>query len=130
MKGDMHYFRSKIKALREEYAEPDKAEVIKAKGGKCELCGRKTGDTYVFGPTHYIKRKVLFKVNVHVHKIKSGGHVHKVVICDGCHLSYHLFTRLDPDAVFGGRTIKDVSDSVLKREMKVITKFVRRPRRK
>lgn len=127
MKINMGYFKSKIKALREEYIDADKIEIIKSKGGRCELCGRKEGDKYVFGPTHYIKKRVLFKVHIHIHKIKSHGDTHTVVICDGCHLSYHLFNRLDSDAKFGDKTIKHVSNSnkdkvVISRIIKYATK--------
>ena len=103
----MGYFKGKIKALREEYTEADKVEIIRAKGGKCELCGRKDGDSYTFGPTHYIKKRIKFNVHIHIHKIKSHDETHKIVICCGCHTNYHLFTRLDPDAYFGGVKIGD-----------------------
>ena len=108
MKINMGYFRSKIKALREEYTDADKVEIIKGHGGKCQLCNAKEGDFKIFGPTHYIKKRVKFKVHIHIHKIKSNGEVHKVTICDCCHLSYHLFNRLDVDAVFGSLTIKHI----------------------
>lgn len=111
MKINMSYFKSKVKALRHEYTDADRVEIVKSKDSKCELCGRKNGDKYVFGPTHYVKKKILFKVNIHIHKIKTNGHIQKVVICDGCHLSYHLFNRLDSDALFGGKTIKSVADT-------------------
>lgn len=126
MKINMGYFKSKIKALREEYTDADKVEIIKSKNGRCELCGRKDGAPYLFGPTHYIKKKILFKVHIHIHKIKSHGLVHKVVICDGCHLSYHLFNRLDPDAIFGKDTVKDIAATIIQDEQKIITKFIKR----
>ena len=111
MKTNMSYFRSKVAALRKEYSNPDKVSIVHSKGGKCELCGRKEGDKYVFGPTHYIKKHIVFKVHIHIHVIKSGEDTHKVCVCDGCHLSYHLFNRLDHDAMFGNRTIKNTLKS-------------------
>lgn len=131
MKINMGYFKSKIKALREEYTEADKVEIVRSHGGKCQLCNAKEGDTYIFGPTHYIKKRVKFKVHIHIHKIKSHGDVHKVVICDGCHLSYHLFNRLDVDAQFGNRTIKhiEVPRRKVVRPRKVLGKVLRRAKR-
>ena len=109
MKINQAYFKRKIKALREEYTDADKVEIIKSKNGKCELCDRIDGDPYSFGPTHYIKYRILFKVHIHIHKIKSHGEVQKVCICDGCHLSYHLFNRLDSDASFGDKIVGEVA---------------------
>ena len=125
MKSPMHYFKSKIKALRGEYTEPDKARLIKEKNGQCELCRRKSGESAVFGPTHYIKKKILFNVQIHIHKVKSNGVVHKIVICDSCHLSYHLYGRLDSDAMFGDKTVGHVHRMPNAPE-KVITKYVSR----
>ena len=115
MRQNMAYFRKKIKILREEYTDADRVEIIKSKGCKCELCGREDGATYLFGPTHYIKLRVKFHVKIHIHKIRYHDVVHKVIICDGCHLSYHLFNRLDMDASFGDKTIKCVADSKSKK---------------
>lgn len=108
MKSAMQYFKSKIKALRGEYTEPDKARLIKEKDGRCELCQRKAGDPAIFGPTHYIKKKILFEVQIGIHKIRSHGVTHKVVLCDFCHLGYHLYGRLDPDAMFGNLSVSSV----------------------
>jgi hypothetical protein len=110
MKINQAYFKSKIKALQAEYTDADRVEVIKGKGGRCELCGRREGDIALFGPTHYIKKRIKFKVHIHVHKIISDGVVHKVVLCSFCHASYHLFNRLDSDALFGNRTIGQVAN--------------------
>ena len=107
----MQYFKTKVKELRTEYKEKDAKAIVRSKGGKCELCGRRTGEVSVFGPTHYVRRRIVFRVKVHIHKIKAGGHISKVVICDSCHLCYHLFARLDPDAVFGDKTIRQVANS-------------------
>jgi hypothetical protein len=102
----MSYLRDKIIALRKEYSEDDKASIIESKGGRCELCGRKEGDKYIFGPTHYIKKHVILRVHIHIHKLIDGaGNMQKVCICCGCHASYHLFNRLDNDAVFGDRKV-------------------------
>lgn len=121
MKITMSYFKGKVNTLRMEYDNPDKVEIIKSKGGKCELCGRVEGDTYIFGPTHYIKKHVKFKVHIHIHVIKAEGVIHKVVTCDGCHLSYHLFNRLDHDALFGSKTLKDTLNTDGTYEQKYIT---------
>ena len=111
MNSIMLYFKGKIRDLRNEYTGSDAKAIVKSKGGKCELCGRKKGDEYVFGPTHYIKKKILFKVDIHIHKIISDGEVYKVVICGGCHASYHLWTKLDGAATFGDKTIDSVRNS-------------------
>ena len=111
--GHMDYFKGKIRELRVEYTDLDKADIIKNKGGRCEMCGRKKGDVAVLGPSHYVKKQIVFKVQIHVHKIISDGTKYGIVICDACHVSYHLFNRLDPDAMFGTKSLGAVSDSVI-----------------
>jgi len=126
MKINQAYFKSKIQALRNEYTDADKIEIIKAKDGKCELCGRKEGDLAVFGPSHYIKKRIKFKVHIHIHKIVSHGDIHKIVVCDFCHTSYHLYSRLDPDALFGNKTIRQVANSKSNNDVRVLSKSIRK----
>jgi hypothetical protein len=109
-KINMGYIKGKVVALRKEYDEPDKRDIVKARGGKCELCDAKEGDKMVFGPTHYIKKHVVLTAHIHLHVIKMEGAVHKIAICCLCHLGYHLYARLDPDARFGTKTVREVAD--------------------
>lgn len=102
-----HYIRSKIKSLRAEYRRDDAQQIIKAAGSKCSICGRKDGDNAVFGPTHYLKKQISFKVKVHIHVIHSDDNIIPCVLDDFCHLNYHLFNRLDRHADFGGKKLKD-----------------------
>ena len=101
-----HYIQGKIKSLRNEYRKKDGPKILKAAGHKCSICGKKDGEIYVFGPTHYLKKQISFKVKIHIHAIYVEGEILPVVLCDGCHLSYHLFNRLDRHANFGGKTLK------------------------
>lgn len=107
------YFRSKMYALHREYKKKDRNEIISAAGNQCPMCGRSEGDSYTFGPTHYLKRQLVFRVMMDVHVIDSSVHGQKtVVMCNGCHLSYHLFNRLSEDARMGD---KKLSDTLYKR---------------
>lgn len=108
MADEHHYIKKKIRSLRGEYKRPDGKSIISKAGGKCSLCNRGNGETYLFGPTHYLKKQISFKVHIHIHSIAADNNVYPIVICDGCHLAYHLFNRLDPSADFGGKTIKNV----------------------
>ena len=104
----MKYFQSKLSAIRREYRRRDRDQIIHAAGNKCSVCGRKPGEEVLFGPTQYIKRRVRFKVKMDIHVIEGGGKKPiNVTICDGCHLSYHLFNRLHEDAEFGPKRLKD-----------------------
>ena len=108
--ADIHYYiKKKIRALRGEYKGKDADRIIKEAGNKCCLCSKKNGEIGVFGPTHYLKKQISFKVRIHIHVIAAENVVHPVVFCDCCHLGYHLFNRLDPSADFGGKLIKHVS---------------------
>jgi hypothetical protein len=113
----MSYFKGKVTALRNEYTDPDKKQVIAQRGGKCELCGKEDGEKAVFGPTHYIKRHIIFKTHIHIHVIAYHGQIHKICICDSCHLGYHLFNRLDQDAYLGNRRIGDSFDKPKKKRI-------------
>ena len=102
----MKYFKSKLRALRNEYKKKDRAQVIAAAGGKCPMCHRRAGGIYIFGPTHYLKQKIKFKVELDIHVIESAIQgTHPVVMCNGCHLSYHLFNRLSEDAKMGNKRL-------------------------
>jgi hypothetical protein len=105
----MKYFKSKIGAMRREYRGREKERIIATVGSKCQICGRKNGDIFLFGPTKYIKKQIRFKVKVDIHVIDGGDREAPfyLVICDGCHLSYHLFNRLREDAEFGGKKLAD-----------------------
>ena len=115
------YFKNKLKILREEYTEPDRAAIIAAKGGKCEICGRRKGDAAVFGPSHYIQKKILFKVDIDVHKMKTEDDKALVCLCNCCHLSLHLFNKLEPEALFGGRTMQSVTDEIARNQKRKLS---------
>lgn len=109
----MRYFKSKMSILRREYKHKDRAEIIAAAGGECPICHREEGDIFVFGPTNYLKQQIKFRVRLDIHVI--GGStvgITPVVMCDGCHISYHLFNRLGEDAFMGN---KKLSDTLYKR---------------
>jgi len=104
----MSYFKSKLKAIGREYIRRDRDTVISAAGGKCTMCGRKAGDYFTFGPTNYLKQQIKFKVNIDIHVIDGSGMGRQlIVICSGCHLSYHLFNRLSENADMGGKRLSD-----------------------
>lgn len=99
---NMTYFRNRMRQLRGEYTRPDRQQIIDAAGGRCVLCKRKKGDDFSFGPTNYLKRRLLFKVYIDIHTIDGGPMgSSKIVMCCGCHMSYHLFNRLSEDAEMG-----------------------------
>lgn len=100
-----HYIKSKLKSIRREYKGADAKKIISAAGCKCSLCGRKNGARALFGPTHYLKKQIIFRVGIHIHCIMWENVVYPVVICDACHLGYHLWNRLDMYANFGGMTL-------------------------
>ena len=111
----MRYIRSKLKAISREYTRRDRDEIIASAGGRCtmETCRLKPGEWFVFGPTNYLKQQIRFKVNMDIHVIDSSSVGRRlVVICSGCHLSYHLFNRLSEGADMGG---KKLSDTLYKR---------------
>ena len=97
----MTYFKTRIRELQREYKRRDARELIDA-AGKCAMCGRKSGDRFLFGPTNYLKKRISFKVSMQVH-IVDGAAVgdNRVVLCSGCHMSYHLFWRLSEGAELG-----------------------------
>ena len=102
----MAYFKRRMRMLRAEYTRADRTKVIAAAGNECSMCERRSGDIFEFGPTHYLKKKIRFKVYIDVHVIEGGPMAGKpVVLCGGCHVSYHLLNRLSEDAEFGGTTI-------------------------
>lgn len=108
----MSYFKTRIRQLRQEYRKKDRDAIIAA-AGKCQMCERKDGDVFLFGPTHYLKKKIRFTVRLDIHVLDStGGPKSYIVICDGCHCSYHLFNRLSEAAEFG---TKKLSDTLYKR---------------
>lgn len=99
---NMVYFRNRMRQLRGEYTAPDRQKIIDDAGGRCVLCKRKKGDGFAFGPTNYLKRRLLFKVYIDIHVIEGGPiKSHTVVMCCGCHMGYHLFNRLSEDAEMG-----------------------------
>ena len=101
------YFKERFKLLNKEYKGKDKTEIFLRAGNKCSLCGSGPGDVSVFGPTHYLRKKIKFKTSLQVHIIEGlREDVVKVVLCSCCHLSYHLFNRLERGADFGGAKIK------------------------
>ena len=109
----MSYFKSKLRAISREYTKKDRYAIIAAAGNKCPMCDRKEGDVFVFGPTNYLKQQIKFVVRMDIHVIDSSSMGQKlVVLCSGCHLSYHLFNRLGEDAVMGD---KKLSDTLYKR---------------
>lgn len=109
---DMSYFRNRMRQLRSEYVSADRSKLIKAAGGKCSLCSRRAGDEFIFGPTHYLKKRLKFRVYIDVHVIEGWRSWAPVVMCCACHMSYHLFNRLSEDAKFGS---KSMSETVYKR---------------
>lgn len=105
----MGYFKKRMRMLRSEYTKPDRKAIITAAGGKCSLCKRKDGDTALFGPTAYLKKKIMFKVYIDIHVIEGSSFKNRtVVMCNSCHMSYHLFNRLSEDAEFGIRIDKTI----------------------
>ena len=102
---DHVYLKKKMRALRNECTGAELKAAILQHGNKCLMCGRTDGERYVFGPTKYVKSKLSFKVKIHIHMIKSDGTRYAMPICCGCHLSYHLFNRLDSDAMFGNKSL-------------------------
>jgi hypothetical protein len=105
---EMIYFKTKIKTLRWEYNGKDRKSIIAKSGNKCSMCGRIPGDVFMFGPTHYIRKKIRFKVRMDVHIIEGmPGDKNKIVLCDGCHMSYHWFNRLSEDAEFGNKKLNE-----------------------
>lgn len=108
----MVYFRNRMRQLRGEYTSADRQKLIQDAGGRCSLCKRQKGDDFSFGPTNYLKRRLLFKVYIDVHVIEGGpSGKATVVMCCGCHMSYHLFNRLSEDAEMG----VPLSDTVYER---------------
>jgi hypothetical protein len=100
------YFKTRIKELDMEYSGRDREHLIR-EAGKCAICDRTAGEQFVFGPTHYLKQKIRFKVGLDVHVIDGATmSQNKVVLCDGCHMGYHLFNRLDEEAELG-KKLKD-----------------------
>lgn len=106
---DHVYLKKKIRALGSECTSEEYKVATMSSSGKCVMCGRESGDKYTFGPTKYVKSKLSFRVKIHGHVIKSEGSRHTIAMCCGCHLSYHLFNRLDPEADFGGLGIGEVA---------------------
>ena len=103
----MTYFRTRMKLLRQEYKAKDRRQIIKD-AGKCSMCERVHGDDFLFGPTHYIKKRIRFKVRLDVHVIEGMPKPNnRIVICDGCHISYHLFNRLEEEAEFGNTKLSE-----------------------
>jgi hypothetical protein len=106
----MSYFKNRMRQLRGEYVANDRQAIIMAAGSKCAICGRVKGDEYTFGPTHYLKKKLLFKVYIDIHVIEGSVAAGKnVVLCCGCHMGYHLFNRLSEDADFGNQLVSETS---------------------
>lgn len=104
----MRYFKSKLSAISREYTKRDRAAIIAAAGNKCTMCDRKHGDEFLFGPTNYLKQQIRFKVYMDIHVIESSMLGRKlVVLCSGCHLSYHLFNRLSESADMGGQRLSN-----------------------
>lgn len=104
----MTYLRSRMRMLRGEYTASDRRKMVH-ETDRCQLCGRKRGDEFIFGPTNYIKKRIKFRVYLDVHVIEGGCEkARKIIICNGCHLGYHLFNRLSEDAEFGVRISKTV----------------------
>lgn len=61
---------------------------------KCEICSRKEGDNFVFSPRRKMNQdlSIVFKVRLGLHYISKGK---AITLCDGCHLTYHLFEAMD-----------------------------------
>lgn len=98
----MIYFKRRMRMLRSEYTKTDRVAIITAAGARCPLCDRVEGDIFMFGPTAYLKKKIRFKVYLDIHVIEDSALANRnVVMCNGCHMSYHLFNRLAEDAEFG-----------------------------
>lgn len=105
----MVYFKRRMRMLRSEYTRTDRKAIIAAAGSKCPLCDRKEGDEFMFGPTAYLKKRIRFKVYLDIHVIEGSSFLNRnVVMCNGCHMSYHLFNRLAEDAEFGIRIDKTI----------------------
>ena len=107
------YIKNKIRALRGEYKGKDYKEIISNAGGKCSICRREDGDTYLFGPTLYLKKQIQFRVKIGIHVVRMESSTYNVLMCDGCHCSYHLFNRLGKAAKFGR---KKLSATVYKKQ--------------
>lgn len=104
----MRYFKSKLRAISREYMKRDRDLIIAQAGGKCTMCERKHGDMFLFGPTNYLKQQIRFAVRMDIHVIDSSISGKKlVVLCSGCHLSYHLFNRLSEGASLGDKKLSD-----------------------
>lgn len=103
----MKYFSKRLGELGSEYKGKDKLQLLK-EAGKCGICNRRPGDDFLFGPTHYLKKKIRFTVTLQVH-IVDGATVGnpRVVLCSGCHMSYHLFYRLNEDASMGSHKLSE-----------------------
>ena len=101
----MSYFKNRMRELDREYKGKDKQIRIES-AGECAMCGRKVGAKFLFGPTHYLKNKIKFKVGLDIHVVDGATMgENKVVLCDGCHMSYHLFNRLEEHAKIGTKTL-------------------------
>lgn len=109
-KPPLEYIKKRLNLMRKE--GNDKANKQKIdKNTRCSLCGKKYGDKCTFGPTNYLKYAITFFVSIHFHRIVDL--VTKKIyipICDGCHLSYHLFERLEDIAEFGNLKKGDVQN--------------------
>jgi hypothetical protein len=102
----MRYLKGKLRAIGREYMKKDREQIIAASGNKCTICSRKNGDEFLFGPTNYLKQQIKFKVCIEIHVIDgSNNGRHLIVLCSGCHLSYHLFNRLSESADMGGQKL-------------------------
>lgn len=102
----MKYFKTKLRAISREYTKRDSDAIIAAAGNRCPMCNRKSGDMFTFGPTNYLKQQIRFSVSMHIHVIDNFSTGQKlVVICSGCHLSYHWFNRLSEEAVLGDKKL-------------------------
>jgi len=60
---------------------------------ECEICKRKSGDYYELPPT--TKNKIILKFRVKLQYHKFNNSTKKIIICQGCHLKYHLLEKID-----------------------------------
>jgi hypothetical protein len=107
------YFRSKLRELTNECRGKERAALLATAPRCCPMCDREKGDPFMFGPTRYLKRRIKFSVSMDVHVVEGSTFANnKVVICNGCHISYHWLNRLQESAELGG---KKLADTVYKR---------------
>jgi hypothetical protein len=68
-------------------------DLSKLQNEKCSVCGRENGDFYDLPPTSKNKVILRFKVKLQYHKFNNSSKI--VIVCQGCHLRYHLIEKIN-----------------------------------